>query len=243
MRKHFEDKLNVFLDDYCRTRGIERLWKRPIVRFADAGNFDTFLPYVHPEHLRPEALLDNATVALSVFFPYLEFVAKSNWEGNKASKLWNDAYTYTNAMAVFACEFLAEEVEKLGYSADIPVSAGEFKNEELMSRWSQRHVAWLAGQGTFGINNMLISDNGCCGRYFSILTTLTAEPDRPLEKERCLYKRDGSCGICADRCPVGALTRDGFDRFKCYEWLKQADYDELVCGKCDVKLPCSHRAT
>lgn len=242
----FAQKLDAFLDDYCREHELERLWKKPVVRFADANAFHKFLPHVLETHMVPQDLLPEATVVLSMFFPFLEPIAKSNWEGPEGSDLWAHTYVTTNEMAVHACEFIQREVEEMGYTAAIPVTAGHFTDDVLKSQWSHRHIAWLAGQGTFGINNMLISDVGCCGRYFSVVTSLPVEPGAPLEEERCLYKRDGSCGICVQRCPVGALTYEDFDRAKCWEWLlvnQKKNKKAQVCGKCDVKLPCAHRAT
>ena len=87
--------------------------------------------------------------------------------------------------------------------------------ENPRSRWSQRHVAYLAGHGTFGLNNMLISDAGSVGRYFSIVTGLELPVGGPVLQERCLWKQDGSCGLCVQRCEAGALTTESFDRFKC----------------------------
>ena len=84
-----------------------------------------------------------------------------------------------------------------------------------MSRWSQRHVAYIAGLGAFGKNNMLITDRGCCGRFYSVVTNLDVEPDTPVEGERCLYRIDGSCGACMRKCRSKAINPGGFDRWAC----------------------------
>lgn len=60
--------------------------------------------------------------------------------------------------------------------------------EHIYSNWSQRHVGYIAGLGTFGLNNMLITDQGTCGRFYSLITNLPVEPDQPLQEERCLWK-------------------------------------------------------
>lgn len=74
----------------------------------------------------------------------------------------------------------------------------------------------LGGMGTFGLNNLLLTDSGCCGYYSSLVTDLPAEADAQISEERCLYKRNGSCGLCAKRCVADALGTDGFDRNRCY---------------------------
>lgn len=78
------------------------------------------------------------------------------------------------------------------------------------SKWSQRHVAYVCGHGTFGLNNMLISDRGCVGRYYSIITALPIETDPVVTEERCLYKRNGGCKLCVKRCVAEALTEKEF---------------------------------
>jgi len=137
--------------------------------------------------------------------------------------------------------------------------ATTFDQKTLKSNWSHRHFARAAGIGTFGVNNMLITKSGCCGRYSTIVTNLHIEPDAPLDDEYCLYKKNGSCGVCVKHCPSGALTLDGYDRHKCYTVLrKNAElYTEFgssyidesgkmpnsvgseVCGKCLVNTPCT----
>ena len=71
-----------------------------------------------------------------------------------------------------------------------------------------------------------------------------ADTDGPVRKERCLYKRNGSCGLCVRRCPIHALTLEsGFDRVACQRHL--ADFEKRlgadVCGKCTLQLPCTYR--
>jgi epoxyqueuosine reductase QueG len=107
-------------------------------------------------------------------------------------------------------------------------------------------VAHIAGLGTVGINNMLITDSGCCGRLGSIVTSCELEyPSTEQLEEKCLFKMDGSCGICRERCIVGAYGDGDFNRALCYETcLENAGYHEDigladVCGKCCVGLPCS----
>ena len=155
--------------------------------------------------------------------------------------------------------FLAGEVNRLGYEAKTAPEAATFDQKKLISNWSHRHFARVAGLGTFGLNNMLITKSGCCGRYGTIITNLDVEPDQPLKEALCIYKKNGRCGSCISRCPSGALTAEGYDRQKCYQVLKKnaAIYTEFgssyldetgqnsnsigseVCGKCVVNVPCS----
>jgi epoxyqueuosine reductase QueG len=97
---------------------------------------------------------------------------------------------------------------------------------------------------------MLITDAGCAGRFGSLVVDAALKPSSSPDAahcERCRYFVDGSCRVCVERCPVGALTEDGLDKRRCYAWLLQvADgFRDLgladVCGKCATG-PCALKA-
>lgn len=244
-----EEKIWQLIERYCRERNLPILWRKPIVRFADAANpgFAQLRQIVDPGHHVPQDYLSDAKTVLSWFLPFLPEVGNNNLPGQLCSAQWAEAYLVTNGMAAWINEQLVLVLkEEFGVSAAVATDAGMIGMDNPRSRWSQRHVAYLAGHGTFGINNMLISDAGSVGRYFSVVTALDVLSDVPVTEARCLWKRDGSCGLCIRRCPAGALTEEGFDRFKCLDQCLEnmarfpgAD----VCGKCTVELPCSYEVS
>lgn len=246
MRQTIEEKIWQLILEYSGDRKLPFIWQKPIVRFADAKaeEFKNLRQIVDPGHHVPEDYLPGAKNVLSWFLPFLPEVGRNNLAGELSSRQWAEGYLVTNEMAAWVNDRLAEYIRNgLDAEAAVPTDAGMIGMDNPRSRWSQRHVAYLAGHGTFGLNNMLISDVGSVGRYFSLITTLECQPDEPVTTERCLWKRDGSCGLCAKRCAAGALTTEGFDRFKCLaqclvnmERFPGAD----VCGKCTVELPCSY---
>ena len=246
MRQKIEEKIWQLVEQYCRNTDRTVIWRRPVVRFADAANPD-FLKLrqiITYDHHVPQDYLPEAKNVLSWFLPFLPELAKENQEGNLSSASWADAYLLTNEMAAWVNERLVSYIrEEMGCEAAVPFDAGMIGTDNPRSRWSQRHVAHLAGHGTFGLNNMLISDTGSVGRYFSVVTAMEIEPDHPIREERCLWKQDGSCGLCVKKCVAGALTETGFDRFRCLEQCleNKSRYPGAdVCGKCTVELPCSY---
>ena len=133
-----------------------------------------------------------------------------------------------------------------GHQTIIIPATHNWDEEKLISDWSHRHIAYVAGVGKFGLNNMLITDQGCCGRVGSFITSAEIKPDNRNDTPACLYKYDGSCMKCTDRCVNEALFAKVFDRFKCYEMClenkkkhRSIGYAD-VCGKCLVAVPCSH---
>lgn len=246
MRHTVTEKLWQLIQEDCASQDQPILWKKPIVGFADARDpyFPSLRELIRPDHHLPQDFLPGAKTVMVWFVPFLPEIGKSNHGGAMPSAQWADAYNITNAMAARVGEELCRWIRELpGEDAALPRDAGMLDHDIPWSLWSHRHAAYRAGIGTFGINNMLITAEGCVGRCFSLVTTLNITPDSPLQEERCLYKRNGSCGLCVSRCPVGALTPSGFDRYACMERLaanKANNAAASVCGKCIVGLPCSY---
>lgn len=235
------DTMAQFAKDHDRPN----LWKTPVVRFADADDpaFVRLREIVTPDHYLPKDYLPDASTVISYFIPFQKEIPESNRAGDLASYAWADSYLTTNAMFAVINDRLVKEFRSMGYDAAPPKDAGMISMENPRSRWSQRHVAYIAGHGTFGINNMLISDSGTCGRYASVITSLPIPGDGVPTEERCLYKKNGTCALCVQRCMTGALKKDGFDRMKCLAQCMKNDakYPGAdVCGKCIVGLPCSY---
>lgn len=246
-REVIEKLVRDYVKEYPSENGVPELWRVPIVGYADALDpYIQRLPEIVAEgHKLPGDFMEDPKIVISYFVPFVPEVAQTNIhvKDNAASKEWTDAYNTTNTMMARLNEYLAAEITKRGGRAVVPFGVG-MKEEILKSDWSQRHLAYAAGLGTFGINNMLISEEGCCGRYNSIVADIPVEPDGHQEEEKCLYKSKGLCKKCVENCFMGALTVEGFDRFKCFEAcsknLRETGAD--VCGKCNINIPCAFAA-
>ena len=112
------------------------------------------------------------------------------------------------------------------------------------SNWSERHVAYAAGLGTFGLSKGLITKKGTAGRCISIITDAVFEPDkRPYTG---VYDYCSFCGVCARNCPAEAISKEeGKNHYRCSEFVnttKAKHSPRYGCGKCQVKVPCENRA-
>lgn len=251
-----------FVAEHQKKDSVATEWGVPLVGFADA-----FSPYIQnlktiisPTHALPQDALEDPKIVLVYYVPFTRALAKTNQTGTLySSRQWAQAYEETNAMFGVLNEALVCFLEERGYRSAVAPQSATFDQERLISDWSHRHMAFAAGLGTFGINNMLITERGCCGRFSSLVTDLDVTPGRPLEGEYCLYKANGTCGLCVKHCPAGALTTSGYDRNKCYAILRKnaevwnmfgSSYtDETgekpnsagseVCGKCVTGSPCA----
>lgn len=76
------------------------------------------------------------------------------------------------------------------------------------SNWSERHIAYVCGLGTFGISTNVITKVGTTGRFVSFVTDWEPEVYDVREysdwMEYC-----NRCGACIDRCPGHSIGYEG----------------------------------
>ncbi|MBN2429752.1 MAG: epoxyqueuosine reductase [Deltaproteobacteria bacterium] len=241
-------EIQHYLSQYQSSQQVTTRWKTPLVGFASAADplFLKFKKVVAPTHLLPGDLLPDARTIIAFFMPFQESIVASNLPGRLASPEWAKAYVDTNELIQNLGQHLRRFLENYGHAAYATPATHNFDPKILLSDWSHRHIAFAAGLGRFGLNNMLITEKGCCGRIGSLITTLALKPDTRTDGEACLFKHNGSCRKCLSRCVSGALSSTEFKRHACYDILLENEQKHKafgttdVCGKCLVGLPCSN---
>jgi len=222
-------------------------WRVPLVGFCSDSDplFHELKKVVSPTHALPHDVLASAQTVIAFFIPFGSSIVESNKDGRFASRAWAELYIQTNTLIRTLGEHMKLLLEAAGYETVAPSATHNFDKELLISDWSHRHVAYIAGLGTFGLNNMLITQSGCCGRIGSLVTSLAVPVDERPTLESCLYRYNSSCMLCVDKCVGSALFPDRLDRKNCYAICKEngSHFKDLgkadVCGKCLVGLPCS----
>jgi epoxyqueuosine reductase len=230
-----------------REAGTITPYRRPLIGYARADDPD-FLRIrtdtLAREHLLPHDLLPGASSVLAFFLPFGESVVQANRHHDYTAREWVLAYVETNLLIARICEVLKEALAARGVRAANEPPTHNFDPVKLVSRWSHKSVAAIAGLGSFGLHHMLITPAGCAGRCGTVVLDAELEATPKVEEEYCLYRDDGSCLACVEGCPVGALTEAGLDRAACYQHLRQVDrfYPDLTpgdcCGKCALG-PCA----
>ncbi len=245
------DKIKEYVKNYPELKKTETVWREPVVGIADVANplFLELNKVASPTHVLPGDFISGAKSVIVFFLPFAEEIIKSNVFGFQSSRAWDIANIETNNLIADLNIFLHEVVTKEGYDSTILPATYNYDEKKLTSDWSHRHVAYIAGVGTFGINNMLITERGCCGRIGSVITTMPLEATETLKGENCLYKHNSSCAQCVKRCVASAISiEEGYpyvNRVACNEQV----YDGLVpeydigpgdaCGKCMCQVPCT----
>ena len=245
----------------------------PLVGFADGDDplFQEYKTIIGSYHFTPRELIQYAAdtfqdaphrslehvAVISWILPAVEQTRESNRrEQKEPSRRWthtrqygeefNDAVRYHVVDLLLEAGYLAITMSTTSplfkrYDAGVPNTPS--------SNWSERHVAYAAGLGTFGLSDGFITPVGMAMRCGSVVTNLPLPASRRLYKNHvsnCLYLDEGTCGDCIKRCPAGAISAAGHDKQKCLEYTGQTlSYIKMQhglyitgCGLCQTDVPC-----
>jgi epoxyqueuosine reductase QueG len=225
-------------------------YRDPIIGFVtvDDPDFADLSELIGFDHLMPNDLLPGARSVVSFFLPFTSDIAYANAkEKVEVAPEWAIAYVETNALIGRITSKLIDVLGQHGIRAAAEPATGNFDDKALKSHWSHKSIAVLAGIGSFGLHQMVITDAGCAGRFGSLVINAELPFNKPGEKERCEFFASGTCLDCVLGCPVNAIVEEeSFNRQTCWEQcLKNGEHfldlgDEVhVCGKCAVVGPCA----
>ena len=155
----------------------------------------------------PETLLPNArTVVSAALCYYAPGGEPRTGEGRLPRYTWDDCYAE-----------LREKLDRLGKRL-----GGEFRVLVDSNQHVDREGAKRAGVGFYGKNTLLITRRfGSWVVLGTLVTDVEIEPSAPLDAD-C-----GSCRLCIDACPTGALDEPGtLDATRCLSYWTQSP-DEI----------------
>jgi epoxyqueuosine reductase QueG len=252
--------LTAFLRDFILNDPRNRLpeydhvpiFDPPLVGVASAGDplFEKLAEpgVVGPIHTLPRYWLPEAASVVSYFLPFSKEIKRAYVPGLDlpplewvSGRLNGEMFNNVLRMA------LTILLEKAGGRAVAPCLRADYKAVNWLPMWSERHVAHVAGLGTFGLHAGLLTTLGAAGRIGSVVTDIPLRPlERPYESafEYCPFFT-GGCGACLKRCPVGAIGPEGKDHAVCVsfeaERIRPAykGFGYHSCGFCQNNLPCS----
>jgi epoxyqueuosine reductase QueG len=237
-----------------------RIFDGPVFGYAAAEDpyfRDLKKPGVIGDHfILPEEWLPGAKTVISLFLPFTGEVKAANradmsWPADE----WLHARIEGQAFQNEICRYGAAELERAGFAVAVPMADSRFfprtapspqdekKQSFFTSNWSERHVAYACGLGTFGLSKGLITRRGMAGRFISLITQARFEPD--IRPYRGIYEYCVRCGACARNCPAGAISLEkGKSHFLCsafVETTREKHRPRYGCGKCQVGVPCESR--
>lgn len=171
---------------------------------------------------------------------------------------WIRSYIYGEEFNSSLRRYVEITLHRTGYRAVAPVLSKLWKrstsgNYGFASTWSERHAAFAAGLGTFGLCDGLITPRGKAVRCGSVVLNARIPANtRPYHDHHqyCLFFSKGTCGKCIDRCPAGAIGPAGHDKVRCKDYTRgtvlpfiKSRYGLVAhpCGLCQTGVPCENR--
>ena len=267
-KRALEDVAGTFADTSPKNRISERdafdasyvgvrLFERPILSIGSADDpwFERMKEkgIIGDHFCTPNDWLPGAKSVISVFSPFTARVRKSNALSPRyPSREWLHAriegHLYIEALSAQIRDYIVIH----GARALSPMLDTRFafslaeKNGEtpsFNSNWSERHVAFICGLGTFGLHTCLITKNGTAGRLCSIVTDFPLQADAKDYEDRFDYCNQ--CGACQRNCPGQSIAETGKDKSKCAAFMvtiREYTAPRYGCGKCQTAVPCETKA-
>jgi epoxyqueuosine reductase QueG len=210
-----------------------------LVGFAPADAWDTprFEPWVPPP-FRPRAMYPETetvvVIGMPVFLPVVE---------TSPSIAYHELYRTVNTLLDSNAYRIALLLNRKGFPS-IPVPRDGYGSiqvlkEKPLAFFSHRHAAYLAGLGTFGVSNMLLTPEfGPRVRFASVFTSAELPAREVMEEDLCIR-----CMRCRDICPVQALGSEDYPSDLTEKRACAARSDELArgfvspCGFCIKVCP------
>ena len=230
-------KLNRLHENY----GGGKIFSNPIIGIASGDDpiFQKFKKVVGPEHLTPlelwliegqHKLKASDLRIISIVFPFVDKIriesenVKKRLRITLPAEIYSVGRNYANAFKRDTCREIIDFFKKRNYKAVAGMLSDSFNlivKGGFRSTWSERHIAFATGLGTFSLHEGLITEVGCNIRLASVVTDapLKITPrksDNPYGN--CLYYLKGTCRKCEERCPGNAIDENGHNKVKCYEY-------------------------
>jgi epoxyqueuosine reductase QueG len=247
------------------------IFEEPLVGVAN-GYDPLFMRYkqiIGDFHLTPEEVMrhkerqtglplkENELSIICWALPFSKHIRASNAKKEVwPSVQWGHAYDTGEAFNNLVRKTIEEWFLEQEVLASAPVSSKEWRRivlpNDYTSNWSERHALYVAGLGTFSINDGFITEKGMAMRCGSVVVNKTfpvTERTCTDYRENCLFVSKGICGKCMERCPAFAITAKGHDKIKCRRYRDKLFGDFLhttcgldvradFCGLCQTGVPC-----
>ena len=277
IEKFIKSMVRVSLENSLFLIDDSPIFDEPLVGFADGDDplFSDFKRIIGPWHLTPREVLEKTLESFSSSMAHeIEHISVVCWalpisagtiESNAVQKEEpSERWAHTRDYGEQFNESLRIAVEALladqGCVAVAPMLSPLWSRHRdeatgLSSNWSERHALYVAGMGTFGLSDGLITPRGMAMRCGSVVVDLKLPPtprEYHAHTDYCPFFTDGSCRACIDRCPAGAITAKGHDKNKCRTYMREGLQGlperygtEAIgyagCGLCQTGVPCEWR--
>nr|WP_319374572.1 4Fe-4S binding protein [uncultured Methanobacterium sp.] len=204
MKPETSTVLEKELRDKCHELGISMGGFAPVERWKNPPeelpqHFSNEIPREFwPQSIYPEART-VVVIGLPVQLPIVE---------TAPSIYYHELYETVNILLDEKAYEISNFLTLKGYPSIFIPRDGygdiEVLQEKPLAFFSHKHAAFLAGLGSFGLNNVLLTpEYGPRVRFTSIFTTLKLEGSKIYGDDLCTR-----CLSCAQNCPVNAIKSE-----------------------------------
>ncbi|MEW6670263.1 MAG: epoxyqueuosine reductase [Thermodesulfobacteriota bacterium] len=275
LKKWTEDLIKAFIlnspENHLQNADKDTAWAEPLVGFAGGADpiFEAYKDHVGPFHFTPLEIFSRTFPGISIAAADLTVISwilpqsdktKSDNRGETRypAERWARARIFGEKINAKLRSHVAASLQAAGYAAVSPQLSPFWEKKAspkygFASCWSERHAAYAAGLGTFGLSDGLITPRGKAMRCGSVVANIPIPvAERPYRDHHayCLFFTKGKCGQCIRRCPAGAITEKGHDKVACRNYLHgvAAEYVKTkmhleghACGLCQTGVPCESK--
>lgn len=236
---------------FCKSIGLTTFGFIPCRQFTELREFFKFKQENNLQNefeeddiekrINPNVYMEEGKTIISIAFPYYH----EDEESNNGFSVYTKRLDYHRVVKKYLDQ-IKEYIESLGGKAVCLVDSNSLP---------ERHIAYLAGVGFIGRNNMIITEK--YGSYVflgEIITDLPIEcEDKRSFDEIPLHKECGSCEICYGECPTKAINKHRKNSNICLSYITQkkdiSDKEIKLlkgnvfgCDFCQKKCPYNERA-
>jgi hypothetical protein len=201
--------------------GAEKLFEDCLVGYAAGKDplFSAFKHHVGPFHWTPREVFELAfpgsgaraadLTVISWVLPQTEKTRADNRRETRfPSERWAKTRVFGESFNGALRRHVIAQLGGAGYRAVAPMLSPSWERKTsdrfgYSSTWSERHAAYAAGLGTFGLCDGLITPRGKAVRLGSVVAEIhIPHTERPYtdHHQHCLFFSRGTCGKCIKRC-------------------------------------------
>jgi len=248
----------------------EKAWAEPLVGFSSGADplYQFYKKDIGVFYLLPleifnytfpkEKIESNQLTVISWILPQTELTKSEHRKQTKfPTDRWARSRIFGEEVNDELRKYVVHTLHEEGYAAIAPMLSPIWVTRKsgkyaYSSNWSERHAAYTAGLGTFGLCDGLITLKGKAMRCGSVIAKIDIPPSERSYSDHhayCLFYSKGTCGECITRCPAGAISKAGHDKIKCSKYLNMTrqyvktyyGFKGYGCGLCQTNVPCESR--
>lgn len=249
----------------------ERIFNTPLVGFSSGGDplYDEYKAHIGSFYYSPLELFSKTfpdqkisaedLTVISWIIPSTEATRREQAKQDRyPSERWARTRDLGEKFNIAIRTHVVEQLADAGIAAVAPLLSPHWARSDEgpyapCSNWSERHAAYAAGLGTFGLCDGLITPVGKAMRTGSVVAAIKIKPSsRPYDDHHayCLHFTENTCRQCIPRCPVNALSEEGHHKKRCMQYTehtmhnyikKEYGLETYACGLCQSWVPCTDK--